>query len=104
MPWSCNPLTQCSLTFHRFLDTLEVAAASMSLERKDQRMAWKRTVALGVGLACLPLLAFGGDWTQFRGPNNSGVAEESQAPSEWTIDKNLAWKEKIPGYGWSSPI
>jgi outer membrane protein assembly factor BamB len=67
-------------------------------------MAWKRNVALGVGLACLPLLAFGGDWTQFRGPNNSGVAVESQAPSEWSIDKNLAWKEKIPGYGWSSPI
>jgi hypothetical protein len=67
-------------------------------------MAWKRIVALGVGVACLPLLAFGGDWTQFRGPNNSGVASESQAPSEWSGSKNLAWKEKIPGYGWSSPI
>ena len=67
-------------------------------------MAWKRIVALGVGLACLPLFVYGGDWTQFRGPNNSGVAVESQAPGEWGSDKNLAWKEKVPGYGWSSPI
>src|SRR5262249_14207752 len=37
-------------------------------------------------------------------PNNSGVAADSQAPSEWSADKNLAWKQKIPGYGWSSPI
>jgi outer membrane protein assembly factor BamB len=49
------------------------------------------------------MLVHGGDWPQFRGPNNSGIAQ-SQAPSEWSIDKNLAWKEKIPGYGWSSPI
>src|SRR5262249_44046105 len=35
--------------------------------------------------------------------NNSGITE-SQVPNEWSIDKNLAWKERIPGYGWSSPI
>src|SRR5262249_35710806 len=57
-----------------------------------------------VVVACLPLLTWAGDWTQFRGPNNSGVAADSQAPSEWSADKNLAWKQKIPGYGWSSPI
>ena len=67
-------------------------------------MAWKRILALSLGTVCLPLLAWAGDWTQFRGPNNSGIAAESQAPSEWSIDRNLAWKEKIPGYGWSSPI
>jgi outer membrane protein assembly factor BamB len=46
----------------------------------------------------------GGDWTQFRGPSNSGVVSDTQAPSEWSLTKNLAWKEKVPGYGWSSPI
>jgi outer membrane protein assembly factor BamB len=66
-------------------------------------MTWKPIAALVACAACIPVLVQGGDWTQFRGPNNSGVGE-SQAPSEWSIDKNLAWKEKIPGYGWSSPI
>jgi outer membrane protein assembly factor BamB len=49
-------------------------------------------------------LVHGGDWTQFRGLNNSGVVAESQAPVEWSIDKNLAWRVKVPGYAWSSPI
>jgi outer membrane protein assembly factor BamB len=66
-------------------------------------MPWKRIAALVVCAAGIPVLVQGGDWPQFRGPNNSGIAE-SQAPSEWSIDKNLTWKEKIPGYGWSSPI
>jgi outer membrane protein assembly factor BamB len=57
-----------------------------------------------VGAAFLPGLVHGGDWTQFRGPNNSGVVAESQAPLEWSFDKNLAWKVKVPGYAWSSPI
>src|SRR5207245_9657855 len=67
-------------------------------------MTWKRMAALCIGVACLSASVHGSDWAQFRGPNNSGVASESQAPSEWSVDKNLAWKEKIPGYGWSSPI
>jgi outer membrane protein assembly factor BamB len=44
------------------------------------------------------------DWPEFRGPNNSGVSAESQAPSQWSDMRNLAWSHKIPGYGWSSPI
>jgi outer membrane protein assembly factor BamB len=67
-------------------------------------MALNRLLAVLVGAVCLPASALGGDWPQFRGPNNSGVAQDSQAPSEWSLTKNLAWKEKIPGYGWSSPI
>ena len=67
-------------------------------------MTWKRMAALCIGVACLSASVHGSDWAQFRGPNNSGVASESQAPSEWSITKNLAWKMKIPGYGWSSPI
>src|SRR5262249_56792962 len=104
MLWSCNPLPYPSSSCHLFSNTLEVAAVSLSLERKDDRMAGKRIVAVGVGVACLPILAFGGDWTQFRGPNNSGVVSDSVFPNEWSLDKNLAWKEKVPGYGWSSPI
>src|SRR5207245_4287371 len=67
-------------------------------------MTWKRMAALCIGVACLSASVHGSDWAQFRGPNNSGVASDSQAPSEWSITKNLAWKMKIPGYGWSSPI
>jgi outer membrane protein assembly factor BamB len=60
-------------------------------------------VALIVCAVALPL-AVGADWTGFRGPAGTGVSEEQQLPTEWGKDKNLAWKVKIPGAGWSQPV
>ena len=31
-------------------------------------------------------------------------AAAKHLPAEWSTDKNVAWKAKLPGYGWSSPI
>jgi outer membrane protein assembly factor BamB len=44
------------------------------------------------------------DWPQFRGPGGSATSADRNLPVEWGLDKNVAWKVKIPGYGWSSPI
>jgi outer membrane protein assembly factor BamB len=60
-------------------------------------------LSLCVGTACLPA-ARAGDWPQFRGPNNAGVSAETGLPSAWGEGKNIAWKIRIPGYGWSCPI
>src|SRR5262249_13248742 len=38
------------------------------------------------------------------GPNGSATSSGKQLPQEWGADKNIAWKAKLPGYGWSSPI
>lgn len=51
----------------------------------------------------LPLLG-GADWTRFRGPGGSGIAEDTGVPTEWSSDKNIAWKTAMPGFGASSPI
>jgi outer membrane protein assembly factor BamB len=53
-------------------------------------------VPSGVGLA--------DDWPQFRGPGASATSPEKQLPAEWGEGKNIAWKAKVPGYGWSCPI
>lgn len=42
-------------------------------------------------------------WTQFRGPNGSGVDGASGYPSELSPKANVAWKMSIP-YAQSSPI
>ncbi|HEV3142395.1 MAG TPA: PQQ-binding-like beta-propeller repeat protein [Gemmataceae bacterium] len=59
-------------------------------------------------VTCLFLLGTGlasaADWPQFRGPNSTGVSAEARLPDEWSAAKNIAWKAKIPGYGWSAPI
>ena len=49
------------------------------------------------------LSASAADWTQFRGPNASGVAGDKNLPVEFGPEKNLIWKTKLPP-GHSSPV
>jgi outer membrane protein assembly factor BamB len=60
--------------------------------------------AVSLILFSLPAVGRGDDWPQFRGPGSSGVTAEKDLPVEWGADKNLQWKVKVPGRGWSSPI
>ncbi|MCE9529739.1 MAG: PQQ-binding-like beta-propeller repeat protein [Planctomycetes bacterium] len=43
------------------------------------------------------------DWTRFRGPNGTGVADDKNIPVKWTKE-NYLFKTEIPGKGHSSPI
>ncbi len=43
------------------------------------------------------------DWPEFRGPTAQGASAETGLPVEWSPTKNVAWKEPLPGHGWSSP-
>lgn len=44
------------------------------------------------------------NWPEFRGPTGQGHYPGKNLPTEWSTTKNVAWKQKIPGHGWSSPI
>ena len=44
------------------------------------------------------------EWPQFRGPTGEGISCAKDVPIEWTDTKNVAWKQEIPGKGWSSPV
>ena len=46
------------------------------------------------------------NWPSFRGPNASGVAEGTNPPTTWDLEKsqNVLWKTNIPGLSHSSPI
>ena len=56
-------------------------------------------------LFALGLCAFmGADWRQFRGPDGLGISNENGLPVEWSSQKNLVWKVKLPGAGASSPV
>jgi len=46
------------------------------------------------------------NWPSFRGPNASGVAEGTNPPVTWDLEKsqNVLWKTGIPGLSHSSPI
>ncbi len=66
--------------------------------------------ALRTSLPILLMLIAGGalasanNWPQWRGPESQGISTETALPSEWTAERNIAWKTPIPGRGHSSPI
>ncbi len=61
--------------------------------------------AIVVGLALLAGgAARGEDWPEFRGPTGQGLSSAHNVPVEWSDTKNVAWKQTIPGNGWSSPV
>ena len=59
----------------------------------------KPTLAL---LCLVSTLATAADWSRFRGPNGSGVAETTNMPTT-VDDSNTVWKVEL-GKGWSSPV
>jgi outer membrane protein assembly factor BamB len=44
------------------------------------------------------------DWPEFRGPTGQGTSAATELPLEWSTRKNVVWKQRIPGLGWSSPV
>jgi outer membrane protein assembly factor BamB len=61
-------------------------------------------LAAFVTLASLPLFAAGPtEWTRFRGPNGTGVADTTPLPTDFGPDKHVIWKTAVPN-GHSSPV
>lgn len=46
----------------------------------------------------------GGNWSQFRGGDATGVSANQGLPEKWSSTENVEWKIEIPGRGWGSPI
>lgn len=64
---------------------------------------FRRMAGLILLAACLAP-ASGADWRQFRGPGGLGISAEKELPTEWSAEKNILWKVKLPGAGASCPV
>ena len=57
-----------------------------------------------IALCLLFPLSLLADWPEFRGPTGQGlVSDDQKLPLEWGPDKNVAWRNELPGKGWSAP-
>lgn len=63
-----------------------------------------RPALLCAFLVAGPAFAAEKSWNQFRGPNAAGKWDAKHVPLEFGEGKNIAWKTKIHGKGWSSPV
>jgi len=57
-------------------------------------------------LSLYPITTRAQNWPSFRGPNASGVAEGTNPPTTWDLEKtqNVLWKTDIPGLSHAGPI
>jgi len=60
--------------------------------------------SLSVALLVVASLANAADWLRYRGPQGTGVADDSPLPTTWSAEENVVWKTPLPGFGSSSPI
>lgn len=76
-------------------------------------MTLRNTTRLLACLWLLPILAEGAaasketyesNWPQWRGPSASGVASQGNPPVEWSEERNIKWKARIPGNGHATPV
>lgn len=81
-----------------------IVAARLRLKVQPSRLCLDaRTMKPTLALLCLvSTLATAADWSRFRGPNGSGVAETTNMPTT-VDDSNTVWKVEL-GKGWSSPV
>lgn len=62
---------------------------------------WASIASLGVPTSSLAA----DSWSAFRGPSANGIANaDSSVPTEWSREKNIAFRTPLPGQGWSSPV
>jgi outer membrane protein assembly factor BamB len=70
-------------------------------------LSFFRPAILALGIATVFLTeAPGADWPEFRGPTAQGLITSTSLPISWhaASNVNVAWKQSIPGGGWSSPV
>ncbi len=44
------------------------------------------------------------NWPQWRGPSGNGLSNESGIATEWSRDRNIAWRLPLPGPAGATPI
>ena len=71
----------------------------------------RQCLGISVGLWICLWLATSGlpageglEWPQFRGPTGQGIATDEGVAVAWSETENIAWKTRLPGQGWSSPV
>ncbi|MEZ6141995.1 MAG: PQQ-binding-like beta-propeller repeat protein [Zavarzinella sp.] len=57
-----------------------------------------------IPLLCVASISGAAEWSQFRGPNGSGVSSEKNLPVKWDATTNVRWKAVTTGRSVSSPV
>ena len=62
------------------------------------------SLCIGLSLLCAGATVSAENWPAWRGPQANGVAPGGNPPTEFSEEKNVQWKIKVPGSGSSTPV
>lgn len=51
-----------------------------------------------------PALVYADNWGSWRGPSQNGISTETGLPTEWSSEKNVAWRTPLPGPAGATPV
>lgn len=60
--------------------------------------------AIGATLAQNSPQSIGGNWPQWRGPNQNGVSTAKDLPTTWSQTENIVWKTPLPSWSGGTPV
>jgi outer membrane protein assembly factor BamB len=66
----------------------------------------KLIAALCASLMCLAVIEVcqAENWGSWRGPSRNGISTETGVPTQWSTDKNIAWRVDLPGPAGATPV
>jgi outer membrane protein assembly factor BamB len=67
-------------------------------------MRLRMFLSLTLAALTVALAAAADQWPQFRGLDAGRIADDPALPETWSETENVAWKTRIAGTGWSSPV
>jgi outer membrane protein assembly factor BamB len=59
---------------------------------------------VGLALTTIATVVSAANWPAWRGPDGSGVTQETNLPLRWSTNQNVRWSVPLPGPGNSTPI
>lgn len=80
-----------------------ILSLQIDLERKARPMKYPLLCVALVLVLPSPIGFSVEQWSQFRGPNGSGILEAATPPIAFSAEENVRWKTAVPG-GVSSPV
>ena len=87
------------LTLSGFLLTLPGVQAQVALSKTEQSGSAASAGSLAVDNHSIDM-----DWNEFRGGDRQSISPLTGLPLRWNLQKNIAWKKPIEGFGLSSPV
>jgi len=82
---------------------MKIADGELRGEGRRRRLALHLFICIFQFGFCSAVLA-GETWPQFRGPTGQGHSDSTGLPTHWNETQNVAWKTRIHGLGWSTPV